>query len=262
MSFVIPSKPTEEQIRAAEHVYNRCASVSPTTPVEQDDICILHEYMDDFQIPSAAITRLLLATGAIIAGSFPLQAVLRKRWNESDMDIYMSTNSASVEQWHGLLTAFGYKLRLGRGQSYITWRNARLHGAIDEVRSYELCASAECVHKIQVISCNSVPCVLNAVDLSCTTIRYDGQRLVALEDMDLIRCKIAYRRFPLDKLTAHEATERILKYTKRGMIVLNYERKSPYTEWAFADLICEYVQALDDVKREQQQLQQQQQHIL
>lgn len=238
--------PTSEQIAEAENLWTELLSLTVPTYDEQEDICKLHTYMEVFQIPVKAIRNLLLKTGAVIGGSLPLQAILHTHWVDSDMDIYLvEDKTCPIMQWHGLLTAFGYKLCSSHSQEYTSQWNSRLQNTIIEVRSYELFDLEMIPRKIQIISCINIPYVLNKVDLSCVTVFYNGKRLVALEDIALIRAKIAYIRFPLHHLTIHEATIRILKYTARGFIILNYERKSPYTGWKTESLARVYYNALN-----------------
>jgi hypothetical protein len=77
---------------------------------------------------------------------------------------------------------------------------------------------------IQLIVCKDIATVFNAIDLTCCALRYDGNRLVALEDIKLIRKGVAYMRHPLHTMVQTEIEGRLRKYSKRGITVLNYER--------------------------------------
>jgi hypothetical protein len=190
---------------------------------ESDEIAQLDAYIDEFNVPSHAIKRLLIETQSIISGSLPLQAVLKERWENSDMDIYVPSQIGhNISYWTGLFIAFGYKLQSIERPDLIA-NNHRLRSTIDLVHSY--------VHEdqsknlsIQLVVCNNLPFVLNSVDLSCTALCYNGQRLIALEDKQKIRERKAFMRNPVELTVKEELTERIKKYTERGFTIYDYSR--------------------------------------
>ncbi len=198
---------------------------------EIDDIAQLDAYIDEFNVPSHAIKRLLIATQSIIAGSLPLQAMLKERWANSDMDIYVPAQIGhKISYWTGLFVAFGYKLQSVERPNLIA-NNHRLRGTIDLVHFYVHELNN---HSIQIVVCNNLPFVLNSVDLSCTTLCYNGQRLIALEDKGEIRERKAFMRNPVELTVKEELTERITKYTERGFNIYDYSRSKIVNDKTFA----------------------------
>jgi hypothetical protein len=208
------------------------AKAHKTRPAVEGAIEHMFELLKEtFSLPEVGINKLLQATAAVIGGSIPLQGLLHESWAHSDLDIYIPcVSNALIDYWHGFLLGAGYYLCEVRqdGCDYMREANPRLGDAIMEVKTYYKSPGA----MVQLVICRNLPRVLTAVDLTCTTVFYDGRALRSFEDMALIRKKVAAIRFPVDKLVSNEVMHRIKKYRKRGFLILDYERlhQLPSTE--------------------------------
>jgi hypothetical protein len=172
--------------------------------------------------------KMLRTTGSVVGGSLPLQAVVgADRWQAGDLDLYVPENRRdALPMWQGFLTAAGYNVETVRvkAASYMKAKNPRLGNSINSVITYRGCGLF-CYNIIQLIHCKSIPRVLNAVDLSCTTFFHNGERMLSLDDPTLAEHRVAFLRYPLEELNNYEAKERIIKYGSkenggRGFLIL------------------------------------------
>ena len=109
---------------------------TPVSPQEHNDIVQLRTYVQEFGIPFDKISSLLHETGSIISGSLPLQAVLKERWSNSDMDVYAPSQIGhKISYWSELIVTNGYMLESIMKPDLIA-NNKRLRGTIDVVHSY------------------------------------------------------------------------------------------------------------------------------
>lgn len=161
-----------------------------------------------------AVYKMLRLTGSVIGGSLPLQAAIKSEWPSSDIDIYIPENRRdALPMWQGFLTAAGYSVETVRVKAapYLRAKNPRLGNSISCVITYR--GDGHLRRRIiQLIHCKSIPRVLNAVDLSCTTFFHNGERMLSLDDPELAKRHVAFLRYPLEELNNYEAKERILKY--------------------------------------------------
>lgn len=198
--------------------------------------------------------KMLRTTGAVIGGSLPLQALLKVEWRDSDMDIYIPANrSDALPMWQGFLLAAGYELENERVKAapYMKAKNPRLGNSINSVITYRG-RGLWCRRVIQLIHCKSIPRVLNAVDLSCTTLFYNGERILSLDDPLLAKHRVAFLRYPLEELNNYEAKERICKYgthdNSRGFLIL---QKGSSESVQGSSLWTERVAAIDAERRKE-----------
>ena len=171
--------------------------------------------------------KMLRTTGSVVGGSLPLQAVIGSKWLAADLDLYVPENRRdALPMWQGFLTAAGYNVETVRVKAapYMKAKNPRLGDSINSVITYRGCGLF-CYNIIQLIHCKSIPRVLNAVDLSCTTFFHNGERMLSLDDPKLAEHHVAFLRYPLEELNNYEAKERIIKYGfkehgGRGFLIL------------------------------------------
>ncbi len=177
-----------------------------------------------------AVFDMLCLTGSVIGGSLPLQAAIRDEWPSSDIDIYIPENRRdALPMWQGFLTGVGYSVETVRVKAapYLKAKNPRLGNSISSVITYRG-AGLWCRRIVQLIHCKSIPRVLNAVDLSCTTFFYNGERMLSLDDPELAKRRVAFLRYPLEELNNYEAKERILKYGElRQFLILQKSTCEP-----------------------------------
>ena len=170
-----------------------------------------------------AFLKMLRLTGSVVGGSLPLQAVIKKRWPSSDLDLYIPDNRRdALPMWQGFLIAAGYSVERTRVKAapYMKAKNPRLGNSINSVITYRG-SGVHCTRIIQLIHCKSIPRVLNAVDFSCTTFFHNGERILSLDDPTLARHNVTFLRYPLEELNNYEAKERIIKYgAQRGFLIL------------------------------------------
>lgn len=218
------SAPAPEAEAEALALWSKAHKTLPAPDVVEGAIEHMFELLKDtFSLPEAGINKLLQTTAAVIGGSIPLQGLLKESWAHSDLDIYIPcVSTALIDYWHGFLLGAGYYLCEVRvdGCDYMREANPRLGDGIMEVKTYYKSPGA----MVQLVVCRNLPRVLTAVDLTCTTVFYDGRALRSFEDMALIRKKVAAIRFPVDKLVSNEVMYRIKKYRKRGFLILDHER--------------------------------------
>jgi hypothetical protein len=171
--------------------------------------------------------KMLRITGSVVGGSLPLQAVVGAKWLAGDLDLYVPENRRdALPMWQGFLTAAGYNVETVQVKAapYMKAKNPRLGNSINSVITYRGCGLYS--HNIiQLIHCKSIPRVLNAVDLSCTTFFHNGERMLSLDDPTLAEHHVAFLRYPLEELNNYEAKERIIKYGfkkngGRGFLIL------------------------------------------
>ena len=169
------------------------------------------------------VYNMLRLTGSVIGGSLPLQAVVNDAWRLSDIDLYIPEDRHdALPMWQGFLAASGYSVETVRVKAapYLRAKNPRLGNSISSVITYRGDGQMRS-RIIQLIHCKSIPRVLNAVDLSCTTFFHNGERMLSLDDPELANRHVAFLRYPLEELNNYEAMERILKYGKRrGFLIL------------------------------------------
>ena len=154
-------------------------------------------------------------TGSVIAGSYPLQVLLKEKWEDSDLDIFCN-NQEMMIGFNEFYKA--YPLTPVKKTGYCL--------LFDQVVEYKTPTG----FRIQVIYSKSLKSVTRDVfkrfDLDFCKVGFDGRQLLVdvPESIESRSCVYNYNKYAADL----KNYERMLKYEKRGFGVNNREEFMDY----------------------------------
>lgn len=173
---------------------------------------------------SKGIKRLLQKNQGVIAGSFPLQCVLRETYSDSDIDFFFPSRARrEVEKWFQKYCA-GQKLGDPVGnypKDHITQRPGSQYYNMNQIHSvYKFMYKRACVNII-FVNTNNVPAyVEDSFDLSFCKTMYDG-RCLRFSDDTLNKIGQTCFNKAHGAFQRSRTEQRITKYSARGFTVID-----------------------------------------
>ena len=209
---------------------------------------------EKYDIRPKNFQNLMEKTGAVLAGSTPLQVVLNEFWDNSDLDLFVNSE-ADAAAWHGYLISEGYEIfknnyrppstQEGCGCPYSPSSSqsshstlsrpcspsetdyeelikvGRMMGAIQEIITYRLYKGGSyCLVQLVI---GNVKKILDSVDLGLSTVRLTVKDtrwvITCCQNRELLMKKVSYFVQPPLKLTRSELWDRLRKYERRGFTI-------------------------------------------